>query len=132
MPSQRVSSLGLIAFLRLRGSHPRLLLWDKHTDGEIDGLRAILVLHNQPVLAGVGGGHPGDSKEGRLAGFEPEVAVVIRVQGLLVLQPGDLWSWVAPHGASEIKCLQNRFYERKGEISDIMMIQLQSSSDGVA
>ena len=120
-PPGSARSLGLGAFLRLRGNHPGLLLWDEHTDGEVACLRAILVLHNQPVFARVRGGHPVDSEEGGLACFKPEAAVIVRGQGLLILQPGDLWSRVTPHGASEIKCLQNRFDERRGEIADIMI-----------
>ena len=120
-------SLGLlVAFLVLLSGLPCLLLWDEHTDSEVAYLRAILVLHNQPVFARVGGAHPTDGEVGRLASLKLDAAVVVCDQRLLVLQPGHLWSRVTPHDAGEIKRLQNRFYQREGNIFGTI-IQFQES-----
>lgn len=121
-PSQWPWSLGLLgAWLCLLRGHSRLFLRYEHTDSEVAYLWAVLVLHNQPVFAGVEGAHAADAQVGSLAGLELETAVAIWSQGLLILQPWDLWSWVAPHDASEIKCLQNRFYEKEGDSSDVII-----------
>lgn len=102
-------SLGLlVALLGLLGHTPGFLLWDEHADSEVADLRAILVLHDQPVLARVGCPDPVDGEVGRLASLKLQVAVLIRGQELLVLQPGDLRRRVAPHNAREVKRLQNR------------------------
>lgn len=116
LPCSRGLLVALVALWGLLDPLPRLLLWDEHTDGEVAGLRAVLVLHDQPIPARVGGPHPADGEVGGLAGLEPEVAVLVRGQELLVLQPGHLRSRVAPYDASEIKRLQNRFYERGGDV----------------
>lgn len=76
--SSHLRSLGLLAaFQGLQGGHPRLLLWDEHADGEVAGLRAILVLHNQPVFARVSGAHAVDGEVRGLPSLELEVAVVV-------------------------------------------------------
>ena len=102
-------SLGLlVALLGLLCNAPGFLLWDEHADGEVADLRAILVLHDQPVPARVGCPDPTDGEVGRLASLKLQVAVLVRGQELLILPPGHLWSRVAPHDAREVKRLQNR------------------------
>lgn len=93
-------SLSLLLLLAL------LLLGVVHADGERAGLRPVLVLDQEGVLAGVGLGDGGDGDAGELAVLVRELVVVIAQQLLLVLRPADLGLGVAPHVSSQVQGLK--------------------------
>lgn len=81
------------------------LIGDEDTYGEVPALCAVLVLHQDAVLARVRRVHTGDGEAGKLARLELEDAVVVRRDLPVVLQPGDLWHGVAGNVAGEIEGL---------------------------
>lgn len=81
------------------------LFGDEDTYGEVPALRAVLVLHQDAVLARVWRVHPGDGETGELARLELQDAVLVRCDLPVVLQPGDLWHGVARNVAGEIESL---------------------------
>lgn len=80
----------------------------RHEDtyGEVPAFRAILVLHQDAVLARVRCVHGGDGEAGKLARLKLEDAVIIGCDLPVVLQPGDLWHGVARNVAGEIEGLR--------------------------
>lgn len=93
-------SLSLLLLLAL------LLLGVVHADGERAGLRPVLVLDQEGVLARVGLGDGGDGDAGELAVLVRELVVVVAQQLLLVLRPADLWHGVTPHVSGQVQRLQ--------------------------
>lgn len=93
-------SLSLLLFLAL------LLLRVVHADGERASLRAILVLDQEGVLAGVSLANGGDGDTGELAVLIGELVVVIGHQFLVVLRPADLRHGVTPHISSQVQGLK--------------------------
>lgn len=81
------------------------LFRDEDTYGEVPALRAVLVLHQDAVLASVRRVHAGDEEAGKLARLELEDAVVVGSDLLFVLQPGDLWHGIARNVAGEAEGL---------------------------
>lgn len=78
---------------------------DEDTYGEVSALRAVLVLHQDAVLARVRRVHRGDGEAGELARLKLQDVVVVRHQLPLVLQPGDLRYRVAGDVAGEVQGL---------------------------
>lgn len=99
--------VGLLFFL---ASH---LLGDEDTYGEVPALGAVLVLHQDAVLAGVGRVDAGDSEAGELARLELEDAVVVGRDLLVVLQPRDLRHRVARDVAGEVESLADGRTDRQ-------------------
>lgn len=97
-----IGQVGLLFFL---ASH---LLWDEDTYGEVSALGAVLVLHQDAVLAGVGRVDASDGEAGELARLELEDAVLVGCDLLVVLQPCDLRHWVARDVAGEVESLVER------------------------
>lgn len=81
------------------------LFGDEHTYGEVSALCAVLVLHQDAVLARVRRVHARDGKAGELARFELQDAVLVGRDLPVVLQPGDLWHRVARNVAGKIESL---------------------------
>lgn len=81
------------------------LIRDEDTYGEVRALCAVLVLHQDAVLARVRRVYAGDGESGELARLELEDAVVVGRDLSVVLQPGDLWHGVARDVAGEIEGL---------------------------
>lgn len=84
------------------------LFRDEDTYSEVRALCAVLVLHQDAVLAGVRRVYAGDGETGKLARRKLEDAVGVRRDLLIVLQPGDLWHGVARNVAGEIESLRDR------------------------
>lgn len=82
------------------------LVRDEDTYGEVPALRAVLVLHQDAVLASVWRVHGRDGEAGKLARRKLQNAVIIRDELLVVLQPGDLWHGIAGNVAGEIEGLR--------------------------
>ena len=76
------------------------------TDGDLDELSAVLVPHVDAVLAGVVGSDLVDDKTGELAAVKRDLGVLGGGDFLLVLEPGDLRGWLAPHSAGQAQRLQ--------------------------
>lgn len=81
------------------------LFGHEDTYSEVPALRAVLVLHQDAVLAGVHRVHGGDGEAGELARGDAEDAVVVGGDLPVVLQPGDLGQRVARDVAGEIEGL---------------------------
>lgn len=81
------------------------LVRDEDTYGEVPALCAVLVLHQDAVLAAVRRVHAGDEEVGELARLELEDDVPVRRDLLVVLQPGDLRHGVARDVARETESL---------------------------
>lgn len=75
-------------------------------DGDLDELAAVLVSYVDAVLAGVFGSDFGDHHAGELAAFKRDLSVLAGGHLLLVLEPGDLWGRLAPHGAGQAQGLE--------------------------
>lgn len=84
------------------------LFRDEDTYSEVPALCAVLVLHQDAVLAGVRRVHAGDGEAGKLARLKFEDAVGVGCDLLVVLQPGDLWDGVTRNVAGEIKSLREK------------------------
>lgn len=80
-------------------------IWDEDTYGEVPALCAVLVLHQDAVLAAVRSVHAGDEEVGELARLELEDDVPVRRDLLVVLQPGDLRHGVTRDVARETESL---------------------------
>ena len=98
---------------------------DEHTYGEFSTLCAVLVLHQDAVLAGISRVHLGDCKTGKLARLELEDVVVVRHHLPLVLQPGDLWNGVARDVAGQVEGLCTQKRHRKREQSNRYTVHKQ-------
>lgn len=98
------------------------VLWDEDTYGEVPALCAVLVLHQDAVLAGIRCVHAGDGEAGKLARLKLEDAVVVRCDLPVVLQPGDLWHRVTRNVAGEIKSL------REGQVTSYVHNIVQSDT----
>lgn len=83
-------------------------IWEEDTYGEVPTLRAILVLHQDAVFAGVSRVDLGDGEAGELARLELEDVVVVRHHLAVVLQPGDLWDGVTGDVAGQVQGLRGR------------------------
>lgn len=83
-----------------------LLVRDEDTYGEVPALRAILVLHQDAVLAAVRRVDAGDEEVGELARLELEDDVPVRCDLLVVLQPGDLRHGVTRDVAGQTESLR--------------------------
>lgn len=81
------------------------LFRDEDTYGEVPALCAVLVLHQDAVLARVRRVHCGDGEAGKLARRELEDDVVVRRDLPVVLQPGDFRHGLARDVAGEIEGL---------------------------
>lgn len=81
------------------------LIRDEDTYGEVPTLRAVLVLHQDAVLATVRRVDAGDEEVGELARLELEDDVSVRRDLFVVLQPGDLWHGVAGDVAGKTESL---------------------------
>lgn len=104
--------LGRVLYIFTSGFGPSLfflairLVRDEDTYGEVPALRAVLVLHQDAVLAAVRRVHAGDEEVGELARLELEDDVPVRCDLLVVLQPGDLWHGVTRDVAGETESLR--------------------------
>lgn len=74
-------------------------------DGDLDELAAVLVPHVDAVLAGVIGSDFVDDEAGELTAFKRDLGVLGGGDFLLILEPGDLGSRLAPHGAGQAQGL---------------------------
>lgn len=63
----------------------RFLVWDEHTYGEVAALRAVLVLYQDAVLAGVSRIDAGDGETGKLAGLKLQNVVIVGNHLTLIL-----------------------------------------------
>lgn len=86
-----------------------------HADGKRAGLRPVLVLDQEGVLAGVSLGDGGDGDAGELAVLVRELVAVVAQQLLVVLCPADLGHGVAPHVSSQVQGLKT---EKTGSHED--------------
>ncbi len=75
-------------------------------DGDLDELAAVLVPHVDAVLARVFWSDFVDDKAGELAAVERDLGVLGGGHFLLILEPGDLWGRLAPHGAGKAQRLE--------------------------
>lgn len=89
----------LLLFLAAR------LFRDEDTYGEVSALCAVLVLHQDAVLARVWRVHGGDGEAGELARLKLEDAVLVGRDLPVVLEPGDLWYGISRNVAGEIESL---------------------------
>lgn len=99
----------------------RFILWDVDTDGKLCRLCAILVLHQQGVFARVDGCNSSDGDAGKLAVLKLQCVMIIRQQRFIVLHPADLWNWITPYIASEVKGLKR---VKRDEMSDHIINKL--------
>lgn len=74
-------------------------------DGDLHELAAVLVPHVDAVLAGVIRSDFGDDEAGELPPVKRDLGVLGGGHLLLVLEPGDLGSRLAPHGAGQAQGL---------------------------
>lgn len=93
-------SLSLLLLLAL------LFLWVVHADSKRAGLRPVLVLDQEGILAGVSLSDGGDGDAGKLAMLIRELVVLIAHQLLVVLCPADLRHGVTPHVSSQVQGLK--------------------------
>lgn len=79
----------------------------ERTYGEVSALCAVLVLHQDAVLARVRRVYGRDGEAGELARLKLQDAVLVGRDLPVVLQPGDLWHRVARNVAGKIESLGN-------------------------
>lgn len=75
-------------------------------DGDLHELAAVLVPYIDAVLSGVFGSDLVDDQAGELATVKRDPGVLSGGDFLLVLEPGDLGSRLAPHGAGQAQRLE--------------------------
>lgn len=91
-----------------------LLLRVVDADGELAGLRAVLVLDQEGVFARVRRGDGSDCDAGKLPVLELEFVAFVRHQLLVVLYPAHLRYGLAPHIASQVQGLKRKRGSQKG------------------
>lgn len=84
-------------------------------DGDLDELAAVLVPHVDAVLAGVFGSDFVDDEAGELPAVEHDLGVLVGGDFLLVLEPCDLGSRLAPHSAGQAQGLDKVERQVKSE-----------------
>lgn len=86
-------------------------------DSDFHELTTVLVPYVDAVLSGVFGGDFVNDEAGKLATVKRDPGVLSGSDFLLVLEPGDLRSRLAPHGAGEAQGLERTNSQLKSKYS---------------